>query len=83
MFLVFLFQKFYRFCGQGYLPNGIVSLGRLYFQFFPCSAVFPEFIVQPLDLHGLKLVQLDIAQLGADVGVDEQTAVLSRILGLA
>ena len=33
------------------------------FDFFPDSAVFPKLVVQPLDIHSLKLIQFDIAQL--------------------
>ena len=45
------------------------------FDFLPDSAVLPKLVVQPLDIHGLKLIQLDLAQFGADVGVNEHFVV--------
>ena len=53
-----------------------VGIARLLvLDFLADSAVLPKLVIEPLDIHGMKLVQLDIPQLGADVSVDEHFVV--------
>ena len=54
----------------------------LIFDFFPDSAALTKRIVQPLDVHSLELIQLNIAKRGTDVGMkSDSLAMRSMYVG--